>query len=179
MATKPATKPQEPKGTDLPNKPGKLPGAPPKFRRATRKRTSGTWDPEMAREMGKRGGRPKGGITKAYATVYELAKRVITDPLVQDTILLKAQLGLLDAATMRDLMYTYGGRPAYKMQVQAPDADPEDQMERDRMRAMPKDKRRVMMELLRELNAIEPARLALQGRVEATDAEIVQEPEPA
>lgn len=179
MASKPATKPRIDQATGLPDTPSKLPGAPKRFRRKSEGRTGRVLTREEASRMGKLGGRPKGGITKAYATVYELAKRVMTDPEVQDTILFRAQVGTLDAATMRDLMYIYGGRPAYKMQVQAPDADPEDQMERDRMRAMPKDKRRVMMELLRELNAIEPARLALQGRVEATDAEIVQEPEPA
>lgn len=179
MAAKAAEKPTTDQAKPLPTKPGKLPGAPPRFRRKNSGGPGRVLTREQASAMGKLGGRPKGGITKAYATVYELAKRVMTDPDVQDTILFRAQVGTLDAATMRDLMYIYGGRPAYKMQVVAPESDPRDDADREKMRAMPKDKRRLMLDLLRELNGVEPVRLALKGRVEAVDAEITQEPEPA
>lgn len=123
--------------------------------------------------MGKRGGRPPGTITKAYSTVYELAKRIITDPIVQDRMLWDAQMGLLNPSTMRDLMYVYGGRPAYTMQLQRATVNTDEDREREVLRAMDPERRRAMLDGLREVQAL---RLALpQARVvpESTDAEIV------
>ena len=126
--------------------------------------------------MAKRGGRPRGSITQAYSTIYELAKRICTDPMVQDTMLFRAQMGTLDAATMRDLMYTYGGRPAYKMQVMRTTATSDDEArERAALMAMSPERRRALADLLRESNAYLALPQATVTRVE--DAEIA-EPEP-
>ena len=103
--------------------------------------------------MGKKGGRPKGSITQAYRTVYELAQRILTDPDVQDQMLQQARAGTLHPSTMRDLMYIYGGRPAYKMDVPRV-SDPDDEAQRAAIKAMPKEKRRLMMDLIREANVL-------------------------
>ncbi len=59
-------------------------------------------------------------------TARLLAQRILTDPDVQDHMLQQARAGTLHPSTMRDLMYIYGGRPAYKMDVPRV-ADPHDE----------------------------------------------------
>ena len=137
----------------LPATPGKLPGTPRRRRpNMARPGNANQWTPEQAREMGKKGGRPKGSITQAYRTVYELAQRILTDPDVQDQMLQQARAGTLHPSTMRDLMYIYGGRPAYKMDVPRV-ADPHDEdSKRERLRRMDPDKRRQMLDFFRELD---------------------------
>jgi len=136
-----------------PATPGKLPGTPRRRRpNMARPGNANQWTPEQAREMGKKGGRPKGSITQAYRTVYELAQRILTDPDVQDQMLQQARAGTLHPSTMRDLMYIYGGRPAYKMDVPRV-ADPHDEDgKRERLRRMDPDKRRQMLDFFRELD---------------------------
>ena len=154
MAQETATAPTQPQDGGLPATPGKLPGTPRRRRpNMARPGNANQWTPEQAREMGKKGGRPKGSITKAYRTVYELAKRILTDPDVQDQMLQQARAGTLHPSTMRDLMYIYGGRPAYKMDVPRV-SDPDDEAQRAAIKAMPKEKRRLMMDLIREANVL-------------------------
>ncbi len=71
MAQETATAPTQPQDGGLPATPGKLPGTPRRRRpNMARPGNANQWTPEQAREMGKKGGRPKGSITKAYRTVY-------------------------------------------------------------------------------------------------------------
>jgi transposase len=107
-------------------------------------------DSARASELGKLGGRPL-SIRRAFPEVYGLAKRVWTDPVVQSTVLDLAQAGLLHPMLMRELLYVYNGRPAYKMQIPR-EVDPDEDEKRERMRAMPRAERRLLMDLLRKVN---------------------------
>lgn len=132
--------------------------------RARKNRRGRDLTPEQAREMGKKGGRPPGSINKAKRKMIELAETILTDLTVQQTMLRDAQLGLLHPSVIRELLYIYNGRPAYKMQVEKT-VDPEEAEERARLRAMPKDKRRMMLDLMREMDR-QPLQLP-QARVTA------------
>src|SRR5216684_6423161 len=108
-------------------------------------------DSETARQRGSMGSREALSIRKAFPEVYGLAKKVWTDPEVQSTILDLARAGQLHPTLMRELLYVYNGRPAYKMQIQR-EADPDEDEKRERMRAMPRAERRLLMDLLRKVN---------------------------
>lgn len=126
--------------------------------------------PEQASEMGKKGGRPPGSISKAKRKMIELAECILTDLTVQQRMLADAQAGLLHPSVIRELLYIYNGRPAYKMERVIP-VDPEEDEERARLRAMPKDKRRMMLDLMREMDRQPLALPASAVRVvNATDA---------
>jgi hypothetical protein len=127
--------------------------APPRPRRR-REPTAGSFKTsEQAREAGKKGGRPKGSITKAKLQMFDLAKTILTDPTVQQKMLAQAQAGELHPSVIRELLYIYNGRPTYKMEP-VREKDPDEAEKRERMRAMPKEKRRMMLDLIREANQL-------------------------
>jgi hypothetical protein len=72
--------------------------------------------PEIMREVGKLGGRPR-SIKKVYPTLWALSERMFNDLEVQNRIFEAMRDGTMHPSEVREWMYIYNGRPAYKTEV--------------------------------------------------------------
>src|SRR5713101_1780192 len=96
---------------------------------------------ENARELGKRGGRPKGRLNTGKLLLREIAAMVVTDAHVQETLLKQARNGTIHPSVLVALMWTHGGKPVSAVEIRRiEDSRPDGltiQQQEDLLKALP------------------------------------------
>jgi len=105
---------------------------------------------ENAAANGKKGGKMRGPITTAKRLMKELAEAVVTDPDVQNRLVLQAREGTIAPGVLITLFHYYGGKPPTKIEVAPPRSDSADAMRR-RLAALTPEERSAYADILRKV----------------------------